>query len=396
MKTRLFTLTLALAGVLFMAEAKDVKRETVKVPAADVTKAYPEKTIDLKKEANIEYVKLTTPVDEVVGFIRFLAINDKMIAIADLQQDCVFVFDRQGKHIRTIKRKGGGPEEYAKVSSCCIDLDGDRIYVWDKFRSDGSARIMVYNLKGDFVKELTTTGKYMWPEQLYNYDKNSLIAYVQPLTDQMDSPEYQYRLIDKNTGKMTHINLKVDKPLSNKVSVREGDNIITSVVSTLPMIKSGGNTVISDFATEKSIITENGKLRPLILRKNAGEKGNRRVLSSINAMTDNYLFIGTVPIDVDLKTAGMEIDEENCQDLVYDRRNNNIYTARIVGRDIDRDDNELSIYDMDLPVNTIVEPLYGSVLERLNEKGMLSGELKDIVADYDTEGNPILQIITFK
>lgn len=64
----------------------------------------------------------------------------------DYSQNKFLRFDKDGKFIKTIDRRGGGPEEYQREYSSCVK-DG-RLYVLD------FDKIMVYDLDGNYKATL--------------------------------------------------------------------------------------------------------------------------------------------------------------------------------------------------------------------------------------------------
>lgn len=64
----------------------------------------------------------------------------------------LFVFDRNGKFINQIGRKGNGPDEYLKLSSFFINKNEDRIVIIDDFKN----KMYNYDLTGNFINSKST------------------------------------------------------------------------------------------------------------------------------------------------------------------------------------------------------------------------------------------------
>ena len=79
----------------------------------DVTKSsYPKKELVLQDFMDVEYIPLETN-DEFVNQGCVQAVGEKYIIVTNYVNDGnIFVYDRSGKAIRKINRKGQGGEEY--------------------------------------------------------------------------------------------------------------------------------------------------------------------------------------------------------------------------------------------------------------------------------------------
>lgn len=59
----------------------------------------------------------------------------------------VYIFDLNGKSLKTIGQKGGGPEEYALLDGMTIDRKNKQLIVYDNMKR----RFMYYTLNGEFL-----------------------------------------------------------------------------------------------------------------------------------------------------------------------------------------------------------------------------------------------------
>ena len=101
----------------------------------DVTKNYsPQKELILQDFMDVEYVALETN-DEFVnqGFVQ--AVGKEIILVKNYGDDGdIFVYDRTGKALRKINRKGQGSEEYTHIFNMTLDEDNGEMFVSDIFR----------------------------------------------------------------------------------------------------------------------------------------------------------------------------------------------------------------------------------------------------------------------
>ncbi|MDE6825780.1 MAG: 6-bladed beta-propeller [Paramuribaculum sp.] len=71
---------------------------------------------------------------------------DNGFTLIDYSQDKFLRFDKDGKYLKSIDRRGGGPEEYQRNYGASVN--GGRLYVLD------FGRIMVYDLDGNYLTRI--------------------------------------------------------------------------------------------------------------------------------------------------------------------------------------------------------------------------------------------------
>ena len=104
---------------------------------------------------SIEYVPLETTDDVLIGSIipntRGFDVSDNYIVVFCNQQTQVFLFSRDGRFIRRIGRRGQGPGEYTMLAGVFLDEKREQIFVLTIPQN-----ILVYNLRGEFVRYMPT------------------------------------------------------------------------------------------------------------------------------------------------------------------------------------------------------------------------------------------------
>lgn len=93
---------------------------------------------------SVEYVDLEITNESMISRIGDIEITDSAIVVCDSRQGAVMLFDRIGNFSRRIGQRGEGPEEY--LAPLRIDADGERIYVYDRWRQG----VMKYDYSGRF------------------------------------------------------------------------------------------------------------------------------------------------------------------------------------------------------------------------------------------------------
>lgn len=102
--------------------------------------------------------------DESITFGFIQDVSEKWIVARDINQMTtgnIFLFDRKGKFIRKINRRGNGPEEYIHITGINIDELHEEILVY----SNALRKILVYDLYGNFKRSF----KYMKQESEIRY-----------------------------------------------------------------------------------------------------------------------------------------------------------------------------------------------------------------------------------
>lgn len=95
---------------------------------------------------DVEYIPLETN-DEFINQGYVQAVGEKYIIVANYNNDGnIFVYDRSGKAIRKINRKGQGGEEYINFRCVTLDEENNEIFINDHYKK----RIKVYDLEGNF------------------------------------------------------------------------------------------------------------------------------------------------------------------------------------------------------------------------------------------------------
>jgi len=105
--------------------------------------------------------------------------DDGNIYVLDTKEACIKVFDRDGKHIRVIGRKGQGPGEIQMASQMHITA-ANEILLYDT----ANRRISFFSFEGECLKEIPA-GKYMFartiPDSKGNIIAQSLIFGEKPV-----------------------------------------------------------------------------------------------------------------------------------------------------------------------------------------------------------------------
>ena len=191
---RIITITAII--LIVMAGCERGKQATDNLITVDVTKSYSsKKELILQDFMDVEYIALETN-DEFLnqGFVQ--DIGKEIILVKNRTSDGdIFVYDRTGKSLRKINRKGQGGEEYTNIFNITLDEENKEMFVNDISKR----KFFVYDLYGNYKRSLNHkegTGSLFYTE-VFNYDRENLICY------DSYNEEIAFVLVSKQDGSIT-------------------------------------------------------------------------------------------------------------------------------------------------------------------------------------------------
>lgn len=150
------------------------------------------KKVNLSEIADsIEYVTIETSPQCLIRYARHIKLTSKFIFISDFEG--LYKFNRKGKFMCKIGRKGNGPGEYINVRTFTIDETNELVFVAD----NGKKQIEIFNFNGDFIKSVNLD---LDLQDIAIYD-NSTFAYS-VVCSGAEVNQYNLMLIDHNTGEV--------------------------------------------------------------------------------------------------------------------------------------------------------------------------------------------------
>lgn len=96
------------------------------------------------------FVALETNDNSLISFISKILFHEDFIAIVDKNTHKICIFDHNGKHIKTISRRGRGPQEYISMSDVSIDVDNNRFVIYD----DRGQKFLFYSYDGEWLMNI--------------------------------------------------------------------------------------------------------------------------------------------------------------------------------------------------------------------------------------------------
>lgn len=355
----------------------------------DVNKSYSsKKELILQDFMDVEYIALETNDDFVnQGFVQ--AVGKEFILVKNYRDDGdIFVYDRTGKAIRKINRKGQGGEEYISCRSVTLDEENNEMFINDHF----AKKIKVYDLEGNFKRSIKQKegGNTMFYWEIFNYDKENLICY-----DELNE-EIPFLLVSKQNGSITK---EIKTPFKEKkVFIQllrdEGGTRAAGPGDYSRITPFKGNWILLEPSSDTIYtLMPDYSLRPFIARTPSVHAMNPEVFLILKLVSERYYFMECIKNVYDFsKEEGFPKTY-----LVYDTQEKDFFRYVVYNGDYSY---KKEIYMVTLsPINPKGE-LCSSInafnLRKDYEKGKLKGKLKEIAATLEEDSNPVIMLVKAK
>ena len=390
MKTIKFTSVIILFAIISGC-ANGNKNSAGDLITVDVTKTdYPKKELIFQDFMDVEYVALETN-DEFInqGFVQ--DIGKETILVRNRNDDGnIFIYDRNGKALRKINRKGQGGEEYTDILGITLDEDNGEMFVNNLF----ARKIVVYDLFGNYKRTLKhqDTDRAIVYTNILNYNNENLICY-----DYLNK-KTSFFLISKQDGNITkEITIPVKEKLFLRQQLKDEANDIVYTVSPgeySNIISSKDGLILLELSSDTvyTLLPDNNLL-PIIVRNPPIQNSDPEVYLILRLMSDRYYFMETIKNEYDFNTK----DGFPRKFMVYDRKEKAMFNYTVNNGDFSI--TKEMYMSMLRPVNFESEywyPLEAHQLVESYEKGELRGKLKEIAATLDEESNPVIMLIKHK
>ena len=144
MKKHLFFITIAVSLLLSCSKTKqgdlleipiDIYQSDGLMPLSEITEELIAIELELTNESTLDPTRIN----------RVIISEDKVFITTWTR---IFVFDKDGKYIRSIGSQGQGPGEYTNIRSIALDEKNKRLFV-----ASAAYKIIAYDFDGKFLKE---------------------------------------------------------------------------------------------------------------------------------------------------------------------------------------------------------------------------------------------------
>ena len=386
MKNKYIITAITLFAIMIgCGESKQSSNDLIVV---DVTKNYPKKELILQDFMDVEYIPLETN-DEFICQGLMLDINDDIILVRNRPQDGnIFIFDRKGKALLKINRKGQGSEEYVAILDVILDEDRDEIFVND----NNSKKILVYDRNGNFIRSFNHKEEARY-SHVYNFNRENLIC----RDGSQNNLGQSFMIISKQDGRVTkEIRIPFEEKKFVWLSVKDetsgmyyvlGPNAyhpITPYLGDFILVEPSTDTVYSYSPdhTMTNIIVKTPPIKTL----------DPEVMLFVSTFSERYYFIESVKKEGDVMT-GSGFPSTY---LMYDNQEKSIFRYTVYNDDYST---KKEVLMTSRPINNKIlnwQYLEAHQLVESFKKGELKGNLKEIAANLDEDSNPVLMLMKHK
>jgi len=386
-----------------MAGCTGGKQSTNELMVVDVTKRYPKKELILQDFFDVEYIVLETN-DEFVtnGFIKYIG-KDIIVATNTGMLGDIHIFDRNGKGLRKINRRGQGPEEYTSTSHLIVDEDENEMAIVCIFQQ----KVLIYDLYGNFKRRfdhnILENGMKVHG-YLGNFDRDHFICQMND-GDMVNGVYTGYRnnffIISKKDGSIAEeIYIPFHEKKFDSVVAPDGSRPFSAYPSSRRLIPYRNNWIVNDISSDTIYcVMPDYSLVPFIARTPPIQSIHTEVYLYPGVLTSRYCFMQTVKREYNFSTntGWPRID------LVYDRQENEIFEYVVYNDDfLNKRPVKLSaeISNLTYPFQSNDISFFSAIeafeLVDAYKEGQLKGKLKEIAAGLDAEDNRVIMIAKYK
>ncbi len=384
MKTLIFIETILL---LAMTSCGSDNASTEGFITVDVTKSSysPKKELVLQDFMDVEYIPLETN-DEFINHGYVQAVGEKYIIVANYRKDGdIFVYNRKGKAIRKINRKGQGGEEYISFLNVILDEENEELFVNDFW----ARKIKVYDLEGNFKRSFMQKqeGDTQFYVEIFNYDKDNLICYDECNAD------IPFLLVSKKDGSITReiITPFKEKKLFLQLLRYEGGTRSAGPGLYSRIIPYNDNLILLEPSSDTIYtLMPDCSLRPFIAKTPPVHTLDPEFYLILRMISDRYYFMESVKNVYDFRK------EEGFPRtyFMYDTQEKDFFSYIIYNGDYSYK-RELYMV-MFTPINAKGE-LWATIdafdLCKDYKEGKLKGKLKDIAAKLGEDDNRVIMLV---
>ena len=381
-------LTLVEIIILFLITGCSGNLPTDGFITVDVTKSSysPKKELVLQDFMDVEYIPLETN-DEFVNHGYVQAVGEKYIIVANYSKDGdIFVYDRKGKAIRKINRKGQGGEEYISFYNVILDEENEELFINDNY----AKKIKVYDLEGNFKRDLIQKSvNNSFYVDIFDYDKENLICY-----DKFNF-EIPFLLVSKQDGSITK---EIKIPFKEKklffIVIRKPDGAVTASAGPGPyssIFPLGNNWLLFESSSDTIYtLKPDFSLHPFIVRTPPIHTMDPEIYPVLRMVSNRYYFMESVKNVFDFrKNEGFPRTY-----FMYDTKEKK-FSSYIVYNGDYTSKKELYMV-MFTPINSKGElwaTLDAYELCRDYEDGKLKGKLKEVASKLDEDDNRVIMLV---
>ena len=387
MKRIIYSAALMLA--LLATGCGDANQKTSAIPQIDMNADYPEKEICLQDIAEVSYIPLDSK-DDILFRGPVRSFSDKGIMILDASNERLLFFNKQGKFLNSVDRKGQGPEEYSMMFSVFVDWDKNEVSVFNSH-----SQSVVYSLDGTFKRRLTFESDVK-PSDMYEWSDGQFVSYRSAVLDEDGQLEPYQPIVfySKEEGKKED-SLSYRKEHEFSTIIANGS--MNMKISYPSLVKLNGDVYVNDLSTDTiyRLVPPTKALQPVITRTPSVVNDMDGYFMDLYGITSQFYFFRFCSRQLSFDGGNFRIIDEKSKNTIYDCNNGQIYHPKFINKDYPSMEKCEMRFSEEVHACATIQLDAFELIEAL-EAGELSGELKTIAEGLKEDDNPVLMVVKFK
>jgi len=322
-------------------------------------------------------------------------VSDKYIVLYDLQQDEVFVFNRNGKIRSHFKHMGQGGQEYINISNLFFDEKNEELFVSD-FSTN---RILVYSITGEYMRTIKYSKDFMYL-YAYNFNDSTMLVYnndINFLKFKNSFSQRPYMLMSKKDGRIiSNIDIQLPVRYTNRISeqTKVGDQWIATAHSldTYNNVHWGQDFALSDISSDTIYrLTRAGELSPILVRTPSVQSSQPPIVWANILTTDKFIILKTMIL--------YDKEDTSSKLLMYEFESGQTYIPSFANDDFRGAGwyPVVVVVGVDTPKNMYIELVSAKILRILYKEMKLKvRKLENFKKIPDDDDNPGVMIVKFK
>ena len=318
-------------------------------------------------------------------------VADGQLFIHDVAQDMIFRFDKDGKFINRIARKGQGPEEYTHIVHNLVDWQRREVYIADY------TQLKVYDFAGNYLRTLLTKEEMVILD-IHNLNADQLLCARE--RENCETPYHPYFTLSKADGRVdTLTSIEVPRFIASNRTVLSNDGRSYNAHAFLPLLVGCADRMwLTALALDTIFqINPDRSLLPVMAPLRAPTRDEEAPLLHFRGINDRYVWLSWVRRNVTVQLEHMEAGmREDLKIYMYDRKAQTwcepVYRCRAWSGFEPR-----YIFTDPLPYGYGLVMLNAMDLVEAYQNDELADErLREIASTLREDDNPVLMRLKFK
>ena len=382
------TIAILATILIILIGCKGEEQSTDDLITIDVTASYPKKELILQDFMDAEYIPLETT-DEFLCRGRVLAVGkDKILVRNRAIEGEILLFDRSGKGLKKINRRGQSGEEYSYIHGAILDETNGEIFINDNSQKG----LFVYDLDGKFRRKLKYKEDSRYFTSMHNYNEDEFIWWNSSFEKDKNAVEMpSFFITSKQDGSiLKEIEIPIEERRSTNLLKYNEVGRLVEIQGPffIPTIPYQDKLIFTEPSSDTiySYSPDHG-LKPFIVKTPATKTMETEIFLFPWVLLDDYYFMQIYTKAYNVPEINIMFDKKTgaiCEYEMYNDDFTNKQPVSMIGR---------IGYNGDVIFWDTIEAY---ILVEAYKKGELKGQLKEIAATLNEESNPVIMLVKYK